>query len=99
MSLSDNDNHRKEGWVLYRRKKFTQGFIDCWVGDLGDDPNCITEKSFKLNSSTRYYRLNGQGIWYNENCFLFGFKNTFLYDRLYFTAIEIWNTYFSGIVD
>lgn len=96
MSLSDNDHHRKEGWISYRRKKFKKGFIDCFTGDSSDDPNAIAPYHFKLNSFSQWYRLNGEGVWYNESQFHHGFKNVFLNDRLYFEADEVWQNYFIG---
>ena len=93
-SLQDSDSYRQERWFHFRRKKFKEGFIDVWTGDCGHSPNCISKPNFNLNSNTQYFRLNGIGEWKNTDEFLYGFTHTFSCDRLYYTADEIWKTYF-----
>lgn len=83
----------EEGWVKFRRKYFNEGFIDCWIGDSANDPNCIGPLNFQLNSFSQFFRLNGQDKWFSDNEFIYGFSHMGEMCRLHLTAKQYWDTY------
>ena len=52
-----------EGWVKFRRIPAGDGHLDCWTGDLADNPNNPKQSLQHLNSFAQYYRKNGKGEW------------------------------------
>ena len=48
----------QEGWVIFRRIHFKDGYIDRWSGDSINDPNNPTQHNLQLNSTRAYYRCN-----------------------------------------
>ena len=53
----------QEKWYTLRRYHCKEGFIDYWQGDSADHPDNEKKSGYNLNSTSSYYRLNGEGKW------------------------------------
>lgn len=59
----------QEGWLHFRRLHCREGFIDIWSGDEVEDPNQDTQSEDSGFYITSWYRLNGEGKWFNKKEF------------------------------
>lgn len=53
----------EERWFSFRRIYCMEGSIDVWQGDQADDPNNEDKSWINLNSSSTFFRLNGEDRW------------------------------------
>jgi hypothetical protein len=79
-----------EGWVQFWRIICKEGFIDRWIGDMGNNPNLPTKNQWGLNAFVTYYRLNGTGEWIEKGCFN-KIQAEMLDNMDVCSAQEIWN--------
>jgi len=57
-------------WVKFRTIQHPGGgSIDVWTGDCINNPNNPTKSGLQLNTTARYFRLNGQGKWVHSHDF------------------------------
>lgn len=82
-----------EGWVFFHRLYCLTGYIDYWEGDAINNPNVPNKSNFQINSTARYYRLNGSTHWARGSCFKDGFRNDVIELMKEFPAWEIWEDY------
>lgn len=77
-----------EGWVSFTRWHCKEGCLDRWIGDSINNPNNATKHQMCLNSTTSYWRYNGE--WINEGDLKRNLVFQLLELREEFTAEEIW---------
>jgi len=79
----------KEGWVEFTRFKCKEGFIDCWTGDLINNPNNYKKSTWCVNSMSTYYRFNEKGKWISSNEFKDNFMDILMKTKNILTANEL----------
>ena len=78
----------EEGWVKFTRYYCKEGHIDCWNGDMINNPNNPTKGQWQLNAFTQFFRYNN-GKWINSRDLRATQGLLSMVDE--FTAEEIWN--------
>lgn len=81
----------KEGWVDFTRVYCKEGFIDCFFGDMADNPNRDKRSNIMLNAFDMWYRLGGTTEWVHKDDFRRNFQGIVYNSGEVFTAQEIWD--------